>query len=263
MKLKLVDTHSHIYLPDFSHDREAILNRAVYEGINRIVLPNIDLSSVEEVIQLTAQYPDNCFPLVGLHPCSVTDSWEKDLSHLIQYLDGYKWFGIGEVGLDRFWDIKNYDNQVLALSTQIQWANEYDLPLVLHTRDAINETLDILESYKDRSLRGVLHCFTGDESQALRTIQLGFLLGIGGVISFKNSQLGATLKSLGAEVLDFIVLETDSPYLAPVPYRGKRNEPAYLTNVLHELSKALQMEPIEIAEITTYNAEKLFRFPSN
>lgn len=263
MKLNLVDTHSHIYLSDFSHDRDDILKRAQEMGVGGIILPNIDIGSVKSVISVSEQYPNILFPLIGLHPCSVCDTWETELNELQEYLDVYKWYGIGEVGLDLYWDKTSFDKQVSALKTQIQWAKSYDLPIVLHTREAIDETLSILESHKESNLRGVLHCFTGDEIQARKAIELGFFLGIGGVVTFKNSGLGKVLSSLGPDVLDYILLETDSPYLAPVPNRGKRNEPSYLVHILMALSEILYMTPSELAATTTRNAEKLFRLPSN
>jgi len=254
--MTFIDTHSHIYLTDFEEDREAVLERADKAGITKILMPAIDSSTHGSMLKLEEQFPQKCVSMMGLHPCSVLENYDVELSITEDFFLKKKFVAVGETGLDFYWDVTYKQQQYDAFQRQIDWALQYDIPVVIHSRNSIDECIEMVKKNQDGKLKGVFHCFSGTLEQARRVIDLGFYLGIGGVVTFKNAGLDKVLSELG---LDNIILETDAPYLAPVPYRGKRNEPAYLGYVIEKLA-LIKMKPSEeIAEITTSNAQKLFR----
>ena len=253
--MPLIDTHAHLFLKEFSTDLKDIVSRAQNAGVFKILMPNIDSGTVDDLLKTEAMYPEICFPMIGLHPCSVNAHWEKEIQVVSAWLSKKKFVAIGEVGLDLHWDKTTFEWQKEALTFQIHFAKKYNLPLVLHTRNAINETLDIIIQNHFSGMKGVFHCFSGSEEQAKKIIELGFFLGIGGGLTFKNSGLSESLKNIP---LSAMVLETDSPYLAPVPFRGKRNEPAYLVYVLKKLSEIKGGNEEEMARIIFDNTIKLF-----
>lgn len=255
--MEFVDTHAHIYSHKFDDDREAMLERAFAEGLSRIYMPNVDSKSAEAMLALEDTYPDRCFSMMGVHPCSIDDGFWQELKTAEDYLSKRKFVAIGEIGTDLYWDKTFIDQQKEALAVQCGWAKDHGLPIVLHCRESIDLTIDLIESLKDERLTGVFHCFTGNTDQAKRIVELGFFLGIGGVSTFKNGGLDNVLPGLG---LDRLVLETDAPYLAPVPYRGKRNEPSYVPLVAQRVAE-ITGEPVEtVASITTRNANQLFSY---
>lgn len=253
--MKLVDTHTHLYLNAFDEDREESLQRAIAAGVDRFLLPNIDRSSIAPMKAMAAAWPQHCFPMMGLHPTSVKENWEEELAVIKEELDKGSYSAVGEIGIDLYWDQSFRDIQIEVFKMQAKWAVEKHLPISIHCRESMDLVLDTLESLALPGLQGVFHCFTGNEKQAARIIGMGFYLGIGGVFTFKNASLRTVLKDLGPEAL---VLETDAPFLAPVPYRGKRNEPAYIPIIVRHLADTLGNSPEEIAEITTANALKVY-----
>lgn len=255
--VNLVDTHCHVYLKHFDNDLEEVIQSARRQGISKILMPNVDADTVDRLHQVADKYPDVCIPMMGLHPCDVEEDWETELDGLLALFQQRSYIAVGEIGLDLYWDKTSLERQVKALRRQLDFAVEAQLPVVLHTRDATDETLDILSDYKGTALTGVLHCFTGDLQQALRAIDLNMMLGIGGVLTFKNSALVDVVRQVP---IDSLIVETDAPYLAPMPYRGKRNEPAYTYHTAVFLAEQLGMGLKELAEVTSANARKLFRF---
>jgi TatD DNase family protein len=251
----LIDTHSHIYSEDFNDDIEEVLQNAYNNNVKKIVMPNIDSGTIKRLLDLSNSYPHVCYPLMGLHPTSVSDDYKEELSLVEYWLDKNKFYGIGEIGIDLYWDRKYIEEQKDAFRYQIQLAKSRKLPIVVHVRDSFNEVYEIVKEEQDGALEGIFHCFTGDNTEAKKIVELGFLLGIGGVVTFKNSNLNEVLKNVS---LNKLVLETDAPYLAPVPKRGKRNESSYLVYVAQKLSEIYQVPIKEIAEITTENSRKLF-----
>lgn len=256
----LTDTHCHLYLPDFDADRDAMIQRAIEAGITRFVLPNIDLKSVDALTRLCRQYPNHCFPLIGLHPCSVDDSWQQQSSRIGDYLkhSPVQWYGIGETGLDYYWSRQWIAQQKQNLEQHIRWAKSYRLPLILHSRNAVDDCIEMVSLHRHPDLKGIFHCFSGSLQQAERIVEAGFLLGIGGVVTFPKGNLDQVLPHIP---LDCIVLETDSPYLAPVPHRGKRNESSYLILIAQRVAELYRVTPEQVAERTTANACRLFGFP--
>ncbi|MDE5436879.1 TatD family hydrolase [Elizabethkingia meningoseptica] len=253
----MIDTHTHLYSEQFDEDRDEAISRAKEAGVERFYLPAIDSETHEQMLQLEAQYPGEIFAMMGLHPCSVQpETWEKELALVKEYIDKRPFCAIGEIGIDLYWDKSTLDIQVKAFEQQIDWAIEKDLPIVIHTRESFNETFEVLERKKHPKLRGIFHCFSGNLEQAQHAIDLGFILGIGGVVTFKNGKIDQFLDEIP---LDKIVLETDSPYLAPVPHRGKRNESAYTSLVLGKLVDIYKKEYKEIEAITNKNALNMFR----
>lgn len=251
----LIDTHSHIYSEDFLHDRDEVLQRAYSSGVKKIVLPNIDSGSIKHMLDLNEAYPHLCYPLMGLHPTSVDEDYKEELDAIEYWLDKRTFYGIGEIGVDLYWDTKFETEQKDAFLHQIRLAKKYQLPIVIHVRNSFNETYEIVKKEQDGSLKGIFHCFTGSEEEAQKIVDLGFLLGIGGVLTFKNSDLDEVLGSVD---LRNLVLETDAPYLSPVPKRGKRNESANLVYIAQKLADIYQQPVAQIAEITTSNARSLF-----
>ena len=252
-----VDSHSHIYSSDFSLDRDEVITRALEAGVERIVLPNIDSSSVKPLLDLTDTIPTVFFPLVGLHPTSVKEDFRKELQILEYWLGKRKFYGIGEIGIDLFWDKSFYEEQVEAFTTQIGWAKERNFPIVIHVRESFKEVVEQLKKVYTPGLRGVFHSFTGNLEEAEQIIDLGFKIGINGIITFKNSDLGATIRQIDPAHL---LIETDSPWLAPVPHRGKRNECAYIVTVAAKIAELHNTSIENIASITTRNAKELFGF---
>jgi TatD DNase family protein len=253
--MTLVDTHSHIYLADFDDDRQVMIERADKAGIINILMPAIDSATHENMLKIETQFPGKCMSMMGLHPCSVMEKYVDELNMIEDYLAKNKFIAIGETGLDFYWDVTFKDQQYESFQRQIEWALKYDLPVVIHSRNSTDECIDIIKKNQQGSLKGVFHCFSGSLQQAQQIIDLGFYLGIGGVLTFKNAGLDKVMADID---LDHIVLETDAPYLAPVPFRGKRNEPAYISYVAQKLADIKSKTIEEIAVITTANAQELF-----
>jgi TatD DNase family protein len=258
--MHITDSHAHLYSEQFKPDREEALHRAIAAGVTTIVMPNIDHSSIDAMLELEVEAPEICFAMMGLHPCSVGRNFEKQLYEVEEWLSKRPFAAIGEAGLDLYWDKTLLAEQQEALRIQLRLAKEYDLPIVLHTRDAFSETLELVKEAQDGTLRGVFHCFSGSPEEAEQIIALGFKMGIGGVATFKNGGADKVLPSIG---LEHLLLETDCPYLAPVPYRGKRNEPSYLPLILHRVASLLGKDVAEVATVTTRNAAELFRLTNN
>jgi TatD DNase family protein len=253
--MRLIDTHAHLYLGQFDEDRGEMLQRALDKGVDKFFLPNIDSTSISAMLAMEEAYPEHCFAMMGLHPCSVKENYEEELAIVRQWLDERPFCAIGEMGIDLYWDKSFLTEQKEAFMIQAQWAKELGLPIVIHTREATDIAIDLVEQVKDERLSGIFHCFSGTPEQAQRIIALGFHLGIGGVLTFKNGGLDKALENIG---LEHLVLETDAPYLAPAPFRGKRNESAYLSLVLEKLAAIKGLPPEEVARMTTANAEAIF-----
>ena len=255
--MRLIDTHSHLFLEEFSEDLPQVIERARSAGVTHIFMPNIDSTTIDSMLSVCNTYNDYCFPMIGLHPTSVNADYEKELEIVARELRSFnKYIAIGEVGMDLYWDKTFLKEQQIVLDKQINWALEYDLPVVIHCRDAFGYIYNVLEPYKNTSLKGVFHSFTGTSEDAERLLEYeSFMLGINGVVTFKKSTLSEVLKNVP---LKRVVLETDSPYLAPVPYRGKRNESANLVKVAECLSVIYGVPLSEIASQTTENALKVF-----
>ena len=253
----MIDTHTHLYAEEFDDDRKETIQRALDKGITEFYLPAIDSESHKKMLQLESEYPNQIFSMMGLHPCYVKpESWEKELEIVKNYLDQRHFPAIGEIGIDLYWDKSTLDIQVKAFEQQIDWAIEKDLPIVIHTRESFDETFEVLERKKHPKLRGIFHCFSGNLEQAKQALNLNFILGIGGVVTFKNGKIDQFLNEIS---LDKIVLETDSPYLAPVPFRGKRNESSYLGLVAGKLVDIYGVDFTEIDRVTSENAKRLFK----
>ena len=250
--MHFIDTHTHIYLPEFDGDREAMLQKAKAAGVAQMLLPAIDTQTHAQMLQVEASFA-GCIAMMGLHPCSVKENYKEELQAVAQYLQQRSFAAVGEIGLDFYWDTTLTQQQYDAFETQIQWALQYNLPIVIHSRNAMDECIEVVKKY--RGVRGIFHCFSGTVQQAEQVIELGMLLGIGGVVTYKNAGLDKVLAQIGIE---HIVLETDAPYLAPVPYRGKRNEPAYLDAIADKVAAITGIAKSEIAARTTENAIKLF-----
>lgn len=251
----LIDTHSHIYLPEFEKDITQVLERAEKEGVNKILMPAIDSSTHLSMIQIETQNPERYFSMMGLHPCSVKDNFREELKIIRDYLDKRQFVAVGEIGLDFYWDRIFTQQQYEAFHTQVEWAIHFDIPIVIHSRNSTDECIKVVAQHQIGKLRGVFHCFSGNVEQARQVIDLGFYLGIGGVVTFKNAGLDKVIESVG---LEHVLLETDAPYLAPVPFRGKRNEPSYLKYVVDKLADLKKCSVQEVTGVTTKNSEKLF-----
>lgn len=256
MKPILTDTHTHLYSSQFNEDRTEVIQKAIDAGVSRFFIPSIDSSYTQKMYDLESQFHENVFLMMGLHPCYVKpESFEKELNFVENELAKRKFYAVGEIGIDLFWDKTTLEIQKQAFKYQIQLAKKYNLGINIHCRDAFDETFEVLESEKDDKLFGIFHCFTGDFEQALQAISLGMKLGIGGVATFKNGKIDQFLNQID---LKHIVLETDSPYLAPVPYRGKRNESSYTLLVAQKLAEIYSVSVEEIANITTQNSKAVF-----
>ena len=251
----ITDTHSHIYSEDFSEDQDAMIQRAFDIGVKRIFVPSIDSTYTEKMYAIEAKYPENVFLMMGLHPTHVNENLEQELAFVESELARRKFYAVGEIGIDLFWDKTFLEQQKYAFQRQIQLAKKYKLPINIHCRDAFDEVFEVLKLEKSPELFGIFHCFTGTYEQALEAISYNMKLGIGGVVTFKNGKVDQFLNQIE---LSNIVLETDSPYLAPVPYRGKRNESSYVVNVVNKLATLYDTTPEKIAEITTQNSKDVF-----
>jgi len=253
----MIDTHCHLYLDDFLEDRKQMFDRANDAGITKFYLPAIDKSTHAKMLELETEYKDVCRAMIGLHPCSVKENFEEELSVIRKLLEERKFAGIGETGLDFYWDKSFVKQQYESLERQAEWAIEFQTPLILHTRDAMDETIDTISKFKGRGLKGIFHCFGGDLDQANKIMDLGFYMGIGGVITYKKSGLSETIKDIP---LEFLVLETDAPYLSPVPFRGKRNESSYLSFIAKQIAESKSIQVEEVDAVTTQNANSLFPY---
>ncbi len=251
--MPFIDTHCHLFLKEFEADAEQVVEKSVKANVTKMVLPNVDSSTISLLLQLYKKFPENLFPAIGVHPCSVKENFQDELLFHHKYLEVNEFVAIGEVGIDLYWDKTHFKEQVIALEIQIQWALEHNLPIILHSRESFDEVYNIVKNYKN--LRGVFHAFSGSHEQGMKVVDLGFYLGIGGVVTFKNSNLANEIMSIP---LENIILETDSPYLTPAPYRGKRNDPSNIPLIAKKLADIYTVSIEEIEEITTHNALKLF-----
>jgi len=251
----ITDTHTHLYSEQFDEDRKEMISRAKNAGITRFFIPAIDASYTQRMLDLEQENPNDVFLMMGLHPTSIKENYKEELAHVKEWIDKRNFIAIGEIGIDLYWDKSFLPQQQEAFRTQIKWAKEKKLPIVIHCRDAFDEIFEVLESEKGEDLRGIFHCFTGTLEQAKQAISYNMKLGIGGVVTFKNGKIDKFLNQID---LKHIVLETDAPYLAPTPYRGKRNESSYITNVIDKLVDIYDLTFQEIAEITTQNSRDIF-----
>jgi TatD DNase family protein len=251
----LTDTHTHLYSDEFAADRDAMMQRAFNAGVSRLFVPSIDSSYTQQMYDIQAQYPDNVFLMMGLHPTYVKQNYLEELAHVEAQLSKHKFYAVGEIGIDLYWDKTFLKQQQEAFKRQIQLAKHYSLPINIHCRDAFNEVFDVLEDEKGEGLYGIFHCFTGNYDQAQRAIGYGMKLGIGGVATFKNGKIDQFLNDIS---LKHIVLETDAPYLAPVPHRGKRNESAYTLLVAQKLAEIYGLRIEEVARVTTQNSVAVY-----
>ena len=250
----LIDTHTHLYLKQFDSDRKEVISRAEEAGIKKFFLPNIDSSSIDSMLKMEVDFPGKCFAMMGLHPCSVKEDYEKELQIVEEWLQKRKFCAIGEIGIDLYWDKTFFEQQKKSFLTQVEWAIDLQLPIVIHCRESIDITIELLQPYKNK-VKGIFHCFGGTVEQAKKIMELDFLMGIGGVLTYKKAKLDEVVKEIP---LEYLVLETDSPYLAPVPYRGKRNESGYVKNIAERLAEAKNLSIDEVAKATTHNALNLF-----
>lgn len=249
------DSHAHIYLKEFDADGREVMLRCEEAGVQKIYMPNIDHTSIDNMLEWEAKYPNQCLAMMGLHPCSVKNDFEKELYLVENWLSKRKFAAIGEMGTDLYWDKTFWEQQQEAFAVQVSWAKRYELPIVIHCRESIDETIAMVEQYHDEKLKGVFHCFTGTIEQAKRIVKLGFYLGLGGVSTFKNGGLDKIIPELDVNKL---LLETDSPYLSPVPHRGKRNEPSYIPIIATRVAELLGISLEDLQTATSVNAQNLF-----
>lgn len=253
--MEIIDTHAHLHSKQFRNDIDAMIQRAKEAGITKALMPNVDSASISDLHTLAARYPDFCIPMMGVHPCSIKADYKKELAIAEKNLREGKYIAVGEIGLDYYWDKTFTQEQQDAFITQVSWAKELSLPIAIHTRESFDDAVKLLQPLQDGNLRGVFHCFSGTYEDAQRVIELGFYMGIGGVVTFKNSAIGNAIPLID---LKHIVLETDAPYLAPVPHRGKRNESGYTKLVAEKIASAKNMSLEEVAAATSANARALF-----
>ena len=251
----ITDTHTHLYSEQFDEDRDEMMQRAIDAGVTRFFIPAIDSSYMNSMLDLEKSFPSNIFLMMGLHPTHVKENVEEELAFVKKWLDKREFYALGEIGIDLYWDKTLLKEQQTAFKTQIAWAKEKNLPIVIHCRDAFDEIFEVLEEVNDDKLFGIFHCFSGNLAQAKKAISYNMKLGIGGVVTFKNGKIDKFLNEIP---LENIVLETDAPYLAPTPYRGKRNESSYITKVLDKLAEIYSTTPEKVAEITTLNSKNVF-----
>ncbi|MFM9911549.1 MAG: TatD family hydrolase [Chitinophagaceae bacterium] len=256
MKIQLIDSHCHLYVDAFKQDIHEVIERAVYEGVEQFILPAIDSSEIQNLLNLEKAWPENCFAMMGLHPCSVNENHLEELQIVKDWLARRNFVAIGEIGLDYYWDKTFVKEQQAAFHKQIEWALKYDRPIVIHSRNSTEDCISIVKEHQDGNLSGIFHCFSGDTDAAEKIIDLGFHMGIGGVLTYKNSGLAEVVKNIP---LQHLVLETDAPYLAPVPFRGKRNESSYILYIAAKLAELKNITIEEVAAVTTSNAKKIFR----
>ena len=251
----IVDTHCHLYLDEFKNDIHEVIKRAGAEGVNKFYLPAIDSAEIENIFLLEEKFPGKCIAMMGLHPCSVKENYLDELNIVKDWMAKRKFAAVGEIGLDFYWDKTFAVQQYEAFKMQIELSLQYNLPIVIHTRNAMQETIDVVKEYKSKGIRGIFHCFGGTEENANEIIEAGFYLGIGGVLTYKKSGLAEVLERID---LKHLVLETDAPFLTPVPFRGKRNESSYLKFIVEKLAEIKNVTPEEVASVTTTNAQKIF-----
>jgi TatD DNase family protein len=254
-RMTIIDTHCHLYSEEFNDDIVEVIERAQAIGVQRFYLPGIDSSAIESMLNLEEKYPGICYPMMGLHPCYVKENYKEELGIVKEWLDKRRFVAVGEIGLDFYWDKTFTTQQYEAFEMQMEWALQASLPIVIHTRNAMQETINAVKPFAERGLKGIFHCFSGSYESAVQIINMGFLLGIGGVVTYKNAGVAEVLQKID---LQHIVLETDAPYLTPVPFRGKRNESAYLQYVVDKLAGIKNVGAEGIADITTQNAIKIF-----
>ncbi|MCE3278739.1 MAG: TatD family deoxyribonuclease [Bacteroidetes bacterium] len=263
----LTDTHTHLYSKEFEPDNAALIEKAIKSGVTRFFMPNVDSESIPGMFQIEKQFPENCFPMMGLHPCSVNQTYQQELKVMEYWLNKRKFTAIGEIGIDLYWDKTFFEQQQDAFRTQIGWAKKYNIPYVIHSRNAFDETMAIVNEFKNEKIKAIFHCFSGNVEQAEQVISAGlpagaslaeagdFKLGIGGVVTFKNSGLDKVVEAID---LKHLVLETDAPYLAPVPFRGKRNDPNYLVLIARKVADIKNISIEEVAAVTTQNSIDVF-----
>lgn len=252
----MIDTHAHLFSEEFNEDRAEMMERVLKSGVERVYLPNIDSSTIDAMLEMEQQFPERAFPMMGLHPGSVKEDFEEELAVVKKWLGKRIFAAVGEIGLDFYWDTTFKEEQIEAFGRQIDWALEYDLPIVIHARNSIRTCIDIVKSKQNGLLKGIFHCFSGTAKEAKEIIDLGFLMGIGGILTFKNSNLKEVIKDIA---LSHLVLETDAPYLSPTPYRGKRNESSYLPLIAEKIAEVQQISLEKVNEITTENALSLYK----
>jgi TatD DNase family protein len=254
--MQIIDTHNHIYLPEFESDRDEVIQRSLDAGVRRILMPNIDASSVAPMLAAEERYPEICLPMMGLHPTSVKENYMDEIALVEASLSEHKYYGIGETGIDMYWDKTFVKEQTIAFRRQLELAEEYGLPVIMHARESLELIMEVIHSFGPGRVTGIFHAFPGTAEEAVEVVKMGFMIGIGGVVTFRNGRQSEAAIAAG---INNIVLETDAPYLAPVPHRGKRNESAYLLYVTDKLSELLAIAPAEVAYRTTENAMRLFR----
>ncbi len=251
----LTDTHTHLYAEEFNTDRKEVINDAIKAGVGRLFLPGIDSKYIDPLLKIVKDFPENCFPMIGIHPCSVNKDYQQELKSIEDWINKRRFYAIGEIGIDLYWDKTFYKQQQEVFEAQILMAKKLNLPIIIHCRNSFDEIIEIIEKLYDDRLKGIFHCFTGSKEEADKIINLGFCLGIGGVVTFKNAGLDKVVEQID---LKYMVLETDSPYLAPVPYRGKRNESKYLLNIAEKVAELHVRDVEEVAKITTENSKRIF-----
>lgn len=254
--MQIIDTHNHIYLPEFDGDRDEVIQRSLEAGVRLIMMPNIDSASVAPMLAAEERYPEICLPMMGLHPTSVKENYMDEIALVEAALREHKYYGIGETGIDMYWDKTFVKEQTFAFRRQLELAEEYGLPVIIHARESLELITEVIHSFGPGRVTGIFHAFPGTADEALAVVKLGFMIGIGGVVTFRNGRQAEAAIAAG---INNIVLETDAPYLAPVPHRGRRNESAYLLHVTEKLSELLAITPAEVAYRTTENAKRLFR----
>jgi len=253
--MHFIDTHAHVYAEELTGSMDRIIQNSIKAGVSKMLMPAIDSTTLDAMLKVEAQFPAHCIAMMGLHPCYVKENYKEELKLVEDCIVKRKFIAIGEIGLDFYWDKTFVKEQQLVFETQMQWALDLQLPIAIHTRNAMGETIEAVKPFAKKGLRGVFHCFSGSKESAEQIIGMGFHLGLGGVLTYKNAGVAEAIKDIPME---YLVLETDAPYLAPVPYRGKTNEPAYMLEVAKKLAEIKSMPLHEIAAITTSNAEKLF-----
>lgn len=249
------DTHTHLYSKEFENESNQLIEKAIKNGVSRLFIPNIDLQSIQPMLDLVWQFPENCFPMMGLHPCSVSENVDEQLFQIQKWFKKRKFYAVGEIGLDFYWSLDLKEQQIMAFKKQCLWAIQQDLPINIHARNATPDVITILQEMEHPKLRGIFHCFSGNAMEAKQIVEMGFYLGIGGVITFKNAGLSEAIADID---LQNIVLETDAPYLAPVPYRGKRNESFYIIDIAKKLAELKHVSLKNVADITTENSKIVF-----
>jgi len=252
----ITDTHTHLYSKEFDNDRDFLIKSAMSKGVKRFFMPNVDSESIDGMLDVEKKFPDNCFAMMGLHPCSVNENYLQELAIVEEWLTKRKFVAIGEIGIDLYWDKTFFIQQQDAFRKQIQWAKKYNLPYIIHSRNSFNEVMEIVTEFKNDNINAIFHCFSGNVEQAQQVISLeNFKLGIGGVVTFKNSGLDKVVEAID---LKHLVLETDAPYLAPTPFRGKRNEPSYLLMIAQKVAEIKNISIEEVVSVTTKNSVEVF-----